>query len=288
MKTPTVIGCCVQGASHKRTNVECQDSKKWLWLNDDSVVVSVADGHGSKSCPYSKTGSKTAVNVFCDIMNRLYQGYKNNLDALLTFLYRDGDTKIAQMIQDEWNKRIYSTHRKKKRDIQYLADGTVDKAEVYKQYGTTVLGILVTPEFVFAFQIGDGDITYASETEVKPFLVSSKILGTETHSLSKSDAWKKAITVLYRTESFPKENTALIMSTDGFSNSFINENEYHVACRDYCNMLSQYGEAAVKANLKDWLDETSQQGCGDDITLVMLYYGEENEQSDYKTCSSES
>ena len=59
-----VFGNCVQGASHKRTNLECQDSYKRIELDDNTVIMAVADGHGSNSSPYSKTGSTIAVNVF--------------------------------------------------------------------------------------------------------------------------------------------------------------------------------------------------------------------------------
>ena len=74
MSKPIIIGTKVQGASHKRTDTECQDSYKYLWLSDDSLVLAVADGHGSKSCPYSKTGSSIAVNAFCQVIETLFDG----------------------------------------------------------------------------------------------------------------------------------------------------------------------------------------------------------------------
>ena len=67
MKT-IIFGKSVQGASHKRTNTECQDSMKKMRLSDEAVVLTVADGHGSKTCPYSKAGSSIAVNSFCKVM----------------------------------------------------------------------------------------------------------------------------------------------------------------------------------------------------------------------------
>ena len=33
-------------------------------------------------------------------------------------------------------------------------------------------------------------------------------------------------------------------------------------------MLKEHGPEAVQANLRDWLDETSRLGCGDDITWM--------------------
>lgn len=281
MNKPIVIGTKVQGASHKRSNTECQDNYKYLPLDDDSLVLAVADGHGSKSCPYSRTGSLIAVNVFCQEIGTLFNGYKDNLEVLLTLLNREGDTSIAHHIYDEWKKRVFRAHKKNKREIDLLPldEGceSINYEEVYKQYGTTLIGMLVTPVFVFALQIGDGDITYVDELDARPFLTSSKILGVETHSLSKKNAWEKAITKLYRTEVFLKADSVIMLSTDGFSNSYKNEEEFKVACKEYREMILQYGSEAVLANLKDWLNETSEQGCGDDITLIMLFFGKEKE-----------
>ena len=36
-----------------------------------------------------------------------------------------------------------------------------------------------------------------------------------------------------------------------------------------------HGVETVQANLKNWLTETSELGCGDDITIVMVYFTKE-------------
>ena len=43
---------------------ECQDSFKKLEYDDGTVIKSIADGHGSKAIPYSKSGSSNEDNVF--------------------------------------------------------------------------------------------------------------------------------------------------------------------------------------------------------------------------------
>ena len=64
----TVIGESVRGASHRRNALPCQDSKKKIENADGTVIMAVADGHGSDSCPHSKSGSNIAVNVFCNLL----------------------------------------------------------------------------------------------------------------------------------------------------------------------------------------------------------------------------
>ena len=174
-----VFGESVQGASHKRVDMECQDSYKKIEFDDGTVIMAVADGHGSKSCPFSKSGSSIAVNVFCKVMEDFYKNYSDNLEMLLTYLNREGETKVAQAVDAEWKKRVLTAHTKQKREVPLTAEGEKDKIEIYKQYGSTLVGIMITPIFVFAFQIGDGDMTYISENGVEQVLVSDKILGSK-------------------------------------------------------------------------------------------------------------
>lgn len=70
-----IYGESVQGASHIRNGIVCQDSYKYVKISDDVTVLAVADGHGSDSCPLSKSGSKIATNVFCSVMTDLYKTF---------------------------------------------------------------------------------------------------------------------------------------------------------------------------------------------------------------------
>ena len=73
--TPIIIGKAVRGASHIQHDIERQDSfliidgshkhdrsnPYYDDLPSNVKIVAVADGHGSASCPFSKTGSQTAA-----------------------------------------------------------------------------------------------------------------------------------------------------------------------------------------------------------------------------------
>lgn len=165
-----------------------------------TVILAVADGHGSDSCPYSKTGSYAAVNVFCKILGDYLDTYAGQSEMLFTFLKREGDTKLAQEIDAEWKRRILRLHTKCKREIPLDAKQNKNKEAVYKLYGSTLLGLVLTEDFLFAFQLGDGDIVKVSENGVYHIIEGDKILGTETHSLSKAESWKKAVTLIRKRE----------------------------------------------------------------------------------------
>jgi len=266
-----IYGVSVQGASHVRNQIPCQDNFKQLQVSDHAVILAVADGHGSTSCPYSKTGSKIAVNVFCAIMEDLLNGFVDNEEQLLTYLNREGELTIAQDIDAEWKRRVWKAHIDNKREKPLDDNGEIDKAAVYKQYGTTLLGLFITERYIFAFQLGDGDMVYVDASGVQPIIEGDKILGTETHSLCKLDAWKKAISMIRMREETEAPHLFMI-STDGFSNSYRTQEEYFVSCKDYYALILEHGFEAVAGQIKDWLKETSELGSGDDITLALAYF----------------
>lgn len=268
----SVFGESVQGASHVRNGRECQDSLKKVEKDENTVILAVADGHGSDSCPYSKTGSYVAVNVFCKILGDYLETYAGQPEMLLTFLKREGDTKVAQAIDAEWKRRILKIHANCKREVISDAEGNKDKESIYKMYGSTLLGLVITNEFLFAFQLGDGDIVKVSDTGVQNIIEADKILGTETHSLSKAESWRKAITFTKKEEEDERESVMYMLSSDGLANSFKNDDEFKKTCNDYYALLKEYGVKAVSDQLKTWLGETSELGCGDDITALFAYY----------------
>jgi serine/threonine protein phosphatase PrpC len=67
-----------------------------------------------------------------------------------------------------------------------------------------------------------------------------------------------------------------MMTTDGFYNSFIDDEQYRISCEDYYKTICKYGNEQVQKNLANWLEQTSEEGCGDDITLVAVGFVEED------------
>ena len=289
-----ILGESIQGYTHIQRNLECQDRKLSRELEDGSLVLSVADGHGSRSCPYSGTGAELAVNTFCKLIDELHFGFQNAED-LSGFLNHQGSLKFAQTVERAWKEAVQTLHREKGRPMPMTQTGEEDLNALYRLYGTTLLGLLIAPTFVFAFQIGDGDIIYADDEGVQPVVVADKLLGVESHSLCSREAWKKAVsTVRFQPweQHFEDLKTygpdtaastvhfqsweqhlpcAFLLSTDGLSNSYADDEAFRQTCAQYFEALKTYGPDAVEENLPEWLSETSRLGCGDDTTLLMAY-----------------
>jgi len=261
-----IISASVQGASHKRRGIECQDSYKYFDL-DNAVILAVADGHGSESCPFSKSGSTIAVNTFCDLMYEYCNRYTEDMSKLLAYFNREGDTTVAREIDKEWKRRVEKCHKDNKREVIRNDKNEIDKTYIWHKYGTTLIGLVITPTFYFAFQIGDGDLLYLCHTEAKHIIQIEKILGVETHSLSSVESWKKSITAIGHL-SEETGTKSFLLATDGFANSYSNESDFLQACSDYNNVIRKHGVCTVSKNLKNWLNETSENGSGDDITML--------------------
>lgn len=272
-----ILGESVRGYTHIQRELECQDSKDSLVLEDGTVILSVVDGHGSRSCPYSRLGAELATKTFCALADGLCHGFQKRQDRLSDYLNHEGSLRFAQEVERAWKGDVLHCHRTLGRDIPLTEAGAENEAAVYRLYGTTLLGLVIARDFVFAFQIGDGDITYVDGGGSQPVVQADKLLGVESHSLCSADAWKRAVSAVHFRDRAQKEPYAFLLSTDGFSNSYADDAAFGETCRQYFEALITYGPDAVAENLPEWLSETSRLGCGDDTTLLIAYFapGEE-------------
>ncbi len=285
------LGTSVQGASHRRSGLPCQDNFAirshnfkyngatprnifYQGMGEDVTILAVADGHGSSACPYSENGSRLAVNTFCDVMAEFCFKYRNDMESLYHQLKRESDViHFRQALDIEWKARVlrdYNTNKKKNPPME-KDEPDEQKSAIYRLYGTTLLGMLITDGFVFVYQLGDGDINRVDRDSVTPMVVQEKILGVETHSMAKLGAWKKAETAIARRDENTGAPFMYMLSTDGMLNSFVSEDEFFKNCKGYLDLIEKHGPQAVQDKLPAWLSQTSEEGCGDDITVVMAY-----------------
>ncbi|HAG69994.1 MAG TPA: hypothetical protein DCL38_08475 [Lachnospiraceae bacterium] len=260
----SIFGEWTQGASHNRAGIEWQDHWRKIDYVKGVSIISVADGHGSDKCPYSAEGARLATRVFCNLMLEYYNSY-DDLSTLETFLNREGDVRLARTIDLSWKEEVLSAQEREGRDIG------LSEREIYTLYGTTLLGMMITEGFVFSLQIGDGDIVFADRENTGFLVDADRLLGVETHSLSSENAWKNAVTAVMNKEPDEGLPYMYMLSTDGFSNSFANRGAFLATCREYYEMIGKHGVKTIKEHLKGWLRETSELGCGDDITAVFAY-----------------
>ena len=73
-------------------------------------------------------------------------------------------SELLKSIEKEWKSSIEKYHSESLRE-------NLGKEQLYIKYGTTLLGVLVTAEFIFCLQLGDGDIIVVTKDKQVKFAI---------------------------------------------------------------------------------------------------------------------
>ena len=279
-----VIEASVKGYSHERLNKPNQD--RILFFQDPDkglpIVLAISDGHGGSGYYRSERGAQFAVESAIEMCKQFLETNKNLLIGE-NFSQKRLKETLCRSIVDEWNKRVA-------RDIQENPtpnEDSSDKTDIVKSkrpveqnistpYGATLLTAIVTNSELIFLQLGDGDILIISDNgdSIRPLPRDPRLIGNETTSLCTREAWDDFVTGAISLKSV---SPALIMaSTDGYANSYPDEESFQKVGQDILNLICK-DEAGVNAGLdsvessfKEWLNETSEKGSGDDITVGII------------------
>ena len=266
-----VIGGIVQGASHIRQGKPCQDAIVLTELPDGTIIVAIADGHGSDSCPHSKCGAEIATEVASKLLTELVS--RPTSDEALRLLNDNKNDRIPKQLEQKWKEAVKA---------HYEANFGPEPFS-FLLYGSTLIAIAVTPEFTFALQIGDGDLLMVNEDGIVSQILPPEYtaVGEETESLCQSEAWKyvrSCILPQKRSETSPM----FMVSTDGYAKGFANTAGFHKAAADFYRLLSEEGPEKIHDELEQWLRLSSDRGSGDDIALALIFTEEANDNTSKK------
>ncbi len=284
-----VNGTSVRGLAHLKSGEPNQDSLKWISSKlSDSIIIAIADGHGGSMHFRSNIGSKLAVNTATSVLDNFFS--KPSIEFSNVSLYKDAIRfSLPRLIVNNWLSMVTDHVHKypfSKREIQILSrkKGCKISEKVLQNpkiaYGSTLLISILTPEFIVLIQIGDGAILVSNangytfcplnKTNCSLSLSSeSPISLNDTESLCMDNSWLE-----FRTGIFAHcdlQPQLILMTTDGYSNSFGSDDDFFKIGSDYLNILKEYGYSYLVRNLRTLLRETSTRGSGDDITMGFLY-----------------
>jgi serine/threonine protein phosphatase PrpC len=257
----------VRGASHERSGLPNQDAIKFVPEGGfgSAVAMAVSDGHGSSKCFRSDIGSALAVKMALETLQPLLSR-ANNKQATIKHLIED---QLARDLTKRW--RLAAAEHLQANPIA-TTDPTEQKSEnPFIVYGATLLMAVITEKYLIYLQLGDGDIITVSDDgkAERVFVRDSHLLGNETTSLCMVEAWRE---MKVRYQPVEAGLPALIaISTDGYSNSFLDDQAFLRVGPDILDMIHNSGIEDVSGKLKDWLNEASRAGSGDDITLGLMY-----------------
>jgi hypothetical protein len=270
-----VIGSSVRGASHVRAGLENQDAIDWIPPEGVGarVAVSVADGHGSSKSFRSAAGARLAVEVSQSLAAELLTapGGPAELSWVKDRLEDDAPRRIvrewrAQVEQDLARSPFTAEELTRVREREGQKAQALVEADPYVAYGSTLVTAVATQSFMAFWQIGDGDVLAVSATgeASRPLAGDKRLIANETTSLCSADARR-----LFRVAVFGTPAPVIMVSTDGFANSFRDDEGYFRFGSDVLEMLITEGADVVGGRLSGWLGEMTQTGSGDDISLAI-------------------
>lgn len=185
-----VIGAAVQGVSHARNGLPCQDAQGYRRLPDGTLLVALADGAGSAT--RSDEGARCAVETALKVLAGELEGeaLQDRLDQIGLLL---GAFTLARQA------------------VLELAEDTDETARSF----ATTLSLVVLKEGLLAVgQLGDG-VVVARQPDGELFVASPQQRGeyaNETYFLTQEDALEKV-----DVQVFEQDIEALAVMSDGLA-----------------------------------------------------------------------
>lgn len=257
----------IQGFSHISKGLVCQDSSGF-YCNDDISIAVVADGHGSHKHFRSDIGSKMAVQIainsvkdFIKDKTSFNEAIKNNSNKVLT--------RIESNIVYNWNNSVnehYNNNPVCEEETAEISKDELSKISIESMYGSTLIVAAMTNQYWFGMQIGDGScVSLYQNGETKLQIPSDdRLIANLTTSLCDCDA-------IHNFRHYYSDNIpiALLVSTDGLSSSFFDENTFLTFNRRIISQMTNYDFALE--SLKQHLYKRSKEGSYDDISISAIY-----------------
>lgn len=262
------------GASHIAGNLPCQDSCLSM-SRDGYKLICVCDGHGGDDYFRSDRGSAFATEIFASCVDEAGEDFLSGMgrcrserdcyERLLQF-FRYFLIKWQRRIDDDVMEDPFSEEEmvrvSGRRKERYLAGESICKA-----YGSTFIGAVLTDDFWFAIQIGDGDcICFDCEGKsFRPIPEDDNCVGNLTTSLCDDDACSEAR--FFFSRSIP---ASVFIASDGVGKSFRRENAMFDFYREVMSDFIASGRENAISTLSDYLPRMSERASKDDISIAAM------------------
>ena len=289
LKRWLVYSKSVKGALHSRIGYSNQDSIRWKQSHiSNTIVMSVADGHGSDIHFRSKIGSQIAVKTAVETLFELFHNQPielNNVSQVKDIIRYS----VPRLLVHNWMDRVQSHMQKNpfsnneinlilKKKGPHILEKIINNPKI--AYGSTLLAAVVTKNYFIFFQLGDGNILIVDNDKNVRNMFPNKNSDSDdklsiesiihTESLCMDDSWLEFKTGIFDFQALKPK--LILLSTDGYCNSFNNESGFLKIGLDYLALLEEFGYSYLSDNLYDILSQTSREGSGDDITLGFIYH----------------
>ena len=262
------------GASHLSRDIICQDSS--LAADHEKYsFAAAADGHGSPCYLRTERGSKFAVECAAECVAEFLDGIENAAEVLADVRQRE------ELFNQLWRSIIARWHDKTEQDFinepfteeeysripekfaSYIT--RYESGEYIGAYGTTLLFAVVTEDYAFGAQIGDGKcVVIDGDSNVfAPIPEDPRCYENVTTSMCQDDAALSARFFYLPKGLMP---AAVFLCTDGVENSYWNEEQLFSFFRGLALTIVENGMEDGVAQLAEFLPAMTKKGSGDDVT----------------------
>lgn len=266
------------GKSHVQSNLKNQDSIQCGTSEDAStVILAVADGHGSDLSFRSDAGSQLAVSVAMKLLERFGRTREaGKLGSRATVRACD---MLARKLTLAWRDAV-AWHLDAKpftqaEQVELAGRRGPSRIRVIEQdpaiaYGSTLLAVLATQTYVLSVQLGDGAILFVDSGGVsrRVFPADPRGKARQTDSLAQREAASKVNVHLREvSEGLP---SLILVATDGFTDSFPASQDVLGAGAQCLGAIRTHGFDHIGPWLEGYLEEAESRGSQDDITMGLI------------------
>lgn len=265
------------GYNHTRINKVCEDASDFY--DDEKMhICVVADGHGSDNYPRTEFGSKFAVDAaiknVIEFVNTAEKGQVIN-DAENNF---ERMNQLAKSILRSWYESVEEDYNKKpftEKELEKVSDKyknrylseNIEERKVEKAYGCTLIIYVITDDYSFGMQIGDGKCVLIDENGqfLEPIPWDDDCQLNVTTSICDDDAIDE-----FRFYISDKMPTAVFIGSDGIDDSYANEEELYALYRSILKIFIEHGDEVGKSEIREYLPVLTKRGSGDDVSMGLI------------------
>jgi hypothetical protein len=291
----------IRGYSHIKENIARQDCAAVYTDPAGWTLAAVSDGHGGDEYFRSHIGARLAVEcAVLSVINCLEE--KDVFLEALRGARADSDkifARLAGNIINNWNTLTKKFHSDPEgfdwdalvtqpvgcEDKEGINPGWeqawmeergvgVDECRVERLYGCTLIAAVMSPEFCFAVQIGDGCCAAVYPDGGASMMIPDNdgLPPHVTHSLCEYNAleWFKHRFVVAGEEGVPLP-AGIVLSTDGLYNSFDDPEIFLRFNRRVLSRMDKNVRGEFVVELEEHLNERSRLGSSDDISIALVY-----------------
>ena len=283
-----------QGESHKADDKPCQDASFSAVYDDGLAIAIVCDGHGGERYFRSDVGSRMATEVICDSVKTFVENVDKSMFIGQPFTAEEAITseevikkkkpvdkafrQLFSSIIYQWNQKIaehaantaVSEWEQEHVPQKYLEE--LHTSETFeKLYGCTLMVYVQTPDYWFAFHLGDGKCVSFHQEGVlwqMPIPWDERCFLNKTTSLCDSNAINE---FRYCYEGDGKFPMAVFLGSDGMDDSFGEDSNLVNFYIQVVKMLVKEGKEATIKSIESDLPQLSKIGSKDDMSVAFIY-----------------